>query len=463
MVNDLPRVEPGSGPRERPKGRDMVPPRMVQTPWGDSGRLREKTLPPGRGTSTEQAAQNHRERLFGALVAEVADKGYEATTVADLVKLSGVSRSAFYKHFSDKQECFLAAIEALLEPAVEAAAEMLTPGGEAPSDPAVAKAAFERLIDGVVAQPAAATMCVVEVYSGGSEAVELLDRATASLEVVVRKLLHGVGREEMPSEIVRGLIGGVQKVIHKRLYQGKPEELKELAPQLWEWLFLYPPPPGPLRGPRRRALKPLPFEERQAASAPPERLLRALAAVVAEKGYPETTITDIIERAGTSYRAFYERFDSKEDAVVAALDVGSLQMLASALPAFRRAKDWAEAVQGTQEAMFLYGVGEPEYARLGAVEMYAAGKRALERREHVTEDMEKLLVHGYEIAPDVPPITAEAIGGALYSLFYDFVKDKGPERLAELVPWAVYVTLTPFLGGEEAYAVATGGAGDNNG
>jgi undecaprenyl diphosphate synthase len=44
---------------------------------------------------------------------------------------------------------------------------------------------------------------------------------------------------------------------------------------------------------------------------------------------------------------------------------------------------------------------------------------------------------------------------------FNYVKEKGPERLAELVPWAVYVTLTPFLGGEEAYAVATGGAGDN--
>jgi AcrR family transcriptional regulator len=261
----------------------------------------------------------------------------------------------------------------------------------------------------------------------------------------------------MPSEIVRALIGGVQKVIHKRLYQGKPEELADLAPQLWEWLFLYPPPPGPLRGPRRRALRPLPFEERQAASNPPERLLRALAAVVAEKGYPETTIADIIERAGTSYRAFYDRFDNKEDAVVAALDVGSLQMLAAALPAFRRAKDWADAVRGTQEAMFLYGVQEPEYARLGAVELYAAGTRALEQRERITEGMEALLTAGYEIGPDVPPITGEAIGGALYALFYDHVKQKGPERLAELVPWTVYVTLVPFLGGDEAYAVATGG------
>lgn len=433
---------------------------MVQTPWGDSSLLRETTLPPGRGTTAAEAEQNHRERLFGAMVAKVAEQGYEATTVADLVELSGVSRSAFYKHFTDKQECFLAAIEALLGPAVESVSEALSPGGQVSGDPDVTRRAFEELIGRIASQPAAASMCIVEVYAGGSEAVALLDRATDSLEDVARRVMNGMGREGLPSEIVRALIGGVQKVIHKRLYQGKPEEIADLAPQLWEWLLLFPPPPGPLRGPRRRALRPLPFEERQTASNPSERLLRALAAVVAEKGYPETTITEIIERAGMSYRAFYERFDSKEDAIVAALDVGSLQMLAAALPAFRRAKDWAHAVQGTQEAMFLYGVQEPEYARLGAVEMYSAGKRALEQRERVTEGMEALLATGYEIAPDVPPITSEAIGGALYALFYDHVKQKGPERLAELVPWTVYVTLVPFLGGDEAYAVATGGGGD---
>ena len=283
---------------------------------------------------------------------------------------------------------------------------------------------------------------------------------TDSLEALATPILEATGREGMPTEMVRALIGGVQKVMHKHLYRGEPEQLVELAPQLWDWFLLYPPPPGPLRGPRRRGLRPLPFEERQAASNPTERLLRGLAAAVADKGYTETTIADIIERAGTSYRAFYELFENKEDAIVAALDVGSLQMLAAALPAFRMAKDWAEAVRATQEAMFLYGVQEPEYARLGAVEMYAAGKRALEQRERVTEQMEALLEPGYELAPEAPPITGEAIGGALYALFYDHVKQKGPERLAELVPWAVYVTLTPFLGGDEAYAVATGGGGE---
>ena len=264
------------------------------------------------------------------------------------------------------------------------------------------------------------------------------------------------GREGMPVELVHALVGGIQKVIHKRLYRGQEEQLAELAPQLWDWLLSYPVPPGPLKATRRRTVKAAPFEERQKLANPPERILRALAAVVAEKGYPGTTVAEIVERASTSQRTFYEHFKNKEDAIVAALDSGSAHMLAAALPAFRRAPDWPHAVHDTQEAMFIFGAEEPEYARLGGVEMYAAGKRALEQREVVTEGMEGLLAPGYELRPDTPPIAAEAIGGALYSLLYDHVNRKGPETLPDLVPTLVYVTLAPFLEAEEAYEVAVG-------
>ena len=74
----------------------------------------------GAGTPREEAEKNQRERLFAAMVATVASKGYEATTVADLVNLSGVSRSAFYRHFADKEECFLTAADALIEPTLGA-------------------------------------------------------------------------------------------------------------------------------------------------------------------------------------------------------------------------------------------------------------------------------------------------------------------------------------------------------
>jgi AcrR family transcriptional regulator len=429
------------------------PPAMVQTPWGDATQLRDRKLRPGRGTPREEAERNQRERLFAAMVATVAEKGYEATTVADLVKLSGVSRSAFYRHFEDKEACFLAGVREMVEPTLEKL------GGDesAPAGVERARRAFEYLIELIVRQPAAAKMCIVEVYAAGPGGAALVDRSLDQATDLAAQMLEQVPeRAGLPRELVRAMVGGIQKVIHKRLYRGQEDELPELASQLWEWLFSYPVPPGPLKATRRRTVKALPFEERQRAANPPERILRALAAVVAEKGYPDTTVAEIVERASTSQRTFYEHFKNKEDAIVAALDSGSAHMLAAALPAFRRAPDWPHAVHDTQEAMFCWGAEEPEYARMGGVEMYAAGKRALDQREVVTEGMEGLLAPGYELKPDTPPIAAEAIGGALYSLLYDHVNKQGPETLPDLVPTLVYVTLAPFLEAEEAYEVAIG-------
>jgi AcrR family transcriptional regulator len=438
---------------ERREKAGYVPRTMVRTPWGDAASLRERKLRPGRGTPRQEAQRNQRERLFAAMVATVAEKGYEATTVADLVELSGVSRSAFYKHFEDKQACFLAAVEAMVEPTLRKVAEdeSVAAGVER------ARQAFEGVMKLIVAQPAAAKMAIVETYAAGPEGAGLIDRTLESVTDIAAQMLDQVPeRKGMPRELVRAIVGGIQKVIHKRLYRGQEEDLLELAPQLWDWIFCYPVPPGPLKATRRRRVKALPFEERQKAANPPERILRALAAVVAEKGYPDTTVAEVVERASTSQRTFYEHFKNKEDAIVAALDSGSAHMLAAALPAFRRAPDWPHAVHDTQEAMFRWGAEEPEYARMGGKEMYAAGKRALDQREVVTEGMEGLLAPGYELKPDTPPIAAEAIGGALYELLYDHVNKKGPQTLPDLVPTLVYVTLAPFLEAEEAYEVAIG-------
>ncbi len=170
-------------------------------------------------------------------------------------------------------------------------------------------------------------------------------------------------------------------------------------------------------------------------------------------------MAEIVERAATSQRTFYEHFANKEEALLAALDAGSAQWLANTLPAFRRAPDWQHAVRGAYEGMFAFGIEEPEYSRLGAVEMYAAGKRALETRDRIMEQLETLLGPGYELAPETPPIAAEAIGGAIHALAYDQVKRKGPESLLELVPMSTYLTLAPFLGAERAYELASGGSG----
>jgi AcrR family transcriptional regulator len=302
-----------------------------------------------------------------------------------------------------------------------------------------------------------AKMCLVEVYAAGPEAVVLMGRMFDGLEQLATRMFARIpGREGMPPEIVRAIVGGVQKVVHKRLLRDEAEALPRLAPALWEWVVSVPPPPGPLLPRQRQSLRPRRFAERQASSNPAERVLRAMAAVVAERGYADTSVAAVVERARTSQRTFYDLFANKEEAMEAALDSGSAQMLAALLPAFRRSADWQHSVRETLGAMFRFAAEEPEYGRLGAVEMYAAGKRALEQRERVSEEIEELLGAGLELSLNAPEMAPEAIGGALNAMLYDFVKANGPGRLLELVPAATYVSLAPFVSAAEAYEIAVG-------
>jgi AcrR family transcriptional regulator len=65
-----------------------------------------------------------RAKLLEAMVRAVADKGYEAATVADAVRLARVSRGTFYALFDSKEDCLLAAYRAgneVLEERVAAA------------------------------------------------------------------------------------------------------------------------------------------------------------------------------------------------------------------------------------------------------------------------------------------------------------------------------------------------------
>ena len=396
----------------------------------------------------EESRRSQRERLFGAMVSISSEKGYEATRIADLVKMAGVSRAAFYEHFEDKKECLLAAVDALVEPTIA----LMERAEDAPTGEARVRQAVEAFLGLVARQPAASRMIFIEVYAAGPEGEAAVERVLDTFESFgVSQLNQIPGREGMPPQMVRAMLGGFQKVIEKRLYSDEAAQLSRLGEDISNWGLSYPPPPGPLEAPRRRGRKPRSFAERQAVAHPPERVLRALAATVAEKGYKDTTVAEVVDRAGTSHRVFYGHFANKEEALLAALDSGSAQMLAAVLPAFRRARSWQESVRAAYEAMFSFGIEEPEYTQLGAVEMYTVGKRALQTRDTVMEGLEALLVPGYELSPDTPPIAAEAIGGAIYALIHDQVKRKGPESMPELAPMATYMTLAPFVGAEEAY------------
>jgi AcrR family transcriptional regulator len=430
---------------------------MVMTPWGDSDSLRARRLPPGPGTPREEVEKNQRERLFGAMVACVAEKGYEPTTVADLAELSGVSSRTFYDLFEGKQACYLAALEAMIQAALIYAASNSEGSAAKPSAAdwdKQARADFGTFAEMIVAQPAAARMALIDSFVAGPEVLDPLERAVEGFEALTRQTLsHFPERADMPPEMITAHIGAMREIASARLRRGTESELPALMDDIWDLISSYRPPPTPLRFSGRL---PPQREESLEAHDHAERVLRALAVVVSEKGYAKTTVEDVVRRAGMSATTFYANFDGKEDAMLAAIDSAGAQMVAAVIPAFRRATDWPDGIRAGFGALCNFLASRPALAKLVMMEVYAAGSTAIERRAEALRPIGDLSEEGFSRAPDTPPIVAEAIAGGVYTLAYRQIRDRGPRALPALAPICTYIALAPFLGAEEACVVANG-------
>ncbi|OBF80060.1 TetR family transcriptional regulator [Mycobacterium sp. 852002-51163_SCH5372311] len=54
-------------------------------------------------------------RLLDGLAASIRERGYRATTVADIVRHARTSKRTFYDHFAGKEQCFLQLLQAEIE------------------------------------------------------------------------------------------------------------------------------------------------------------------------------------------------------------------------------------------------------------------------------------------------------------------------------------------------------------
>lgn len=412
-------------------------------------------LRPGPGHSPELVEQNQRERLLAAAVVAIAERGYEQTPVAELLKLSGISRTTFYQHFpGGKEECFLAAVDAATATALAAVEEACAAEGD--WDERVA-AAFDALALTIVDQPAAARIALVDVYVAGPAGLEHADEGLSSFSWLLTEALgQSPERAAVPPAIVSGLVGGIRKVLETRVSGGETATLPDLMPALRAWALAYRNPPQPIRRPRTRP--PLNSVSRFVVHDQVDRIFGAVAATVVEKGYPAMTLDDIAKNAGASLTTFYQHFDGKEQAFLAAYDSAVAQAAAAALPPFRWSRSWPQAVRAALEAYLSFWAAEPLWARIAMVDVLAAGPAGLEHRDHSLGLFKEILQPGVEQAPEASPLAVEAIGGAIHALIYEQIQRRGAEHLLQILPAATFIALAPFAGPQEAIAVANKGA-----
>ncbi|HEX2161173.1 MAG TPA: TetR/AcrR family transcriptional regulator [Thermoleophilaceae bacterium] len=394
---------------------------------------------------------NQRERLFAATVAVVAEKGYEATRVEDILVKAGVSRNAFYKQFANKRECFLAALDeiaALAKPSVFDVFEQTAGTWDEKL-----RAMLDAFAAVIVAQPAMARVGWVEVYAAGPEAVEIADRIDRSIEnIVCRALTYSPERAGMPREIVGAIVGGVRKIVHTRVREERTHELPGLMPELFAWMQSYHTPPERLRRPRR--VPPEFTALPQEPTDPRERIMRAVTELVAEEGYPAMAITEIAARASVSLTTFYAHFDGKESAFLATLADAQRQLFEATVPHFLSGADWPTSVSLGARAFLGFLSTNRAMAMLGGFGVWATSPAALELRAQGVALFETLLNEGYRCYPETSPIAAEGIGASLDALLFKSLQSAGPARLYELGPTATFIVLAPFVGAGRAFELA---------
>jgi AcrR family transcriptional regulator len=90
-----------------------------------------------------------------------------------------------------------------------------------------------------------------------------------------------------------------------------------------------------------------------------ERLLDGLAASIEDKGYRNTTVADIVRRARTSRRTFYEHFAGKEACFVALITDANAEMIRQISARVDLSAPWESQVRQAVEAWIACSESEP--------------------------------------------------------------------------------------------------------
>jgi AcrR family transcriptional regulator len=183
--------------------------------------------------SPEFVAAHKRRRIMDSIAELTAERGYEATKIADIVRHAGVARKTLYDNFEGKEEVFLAAFESALEEMMRWIEEACdeAKGGWAER----VEAGLAAFLDYVAEEPAQARMCMIEALSATPDAKQRYEDAVQRfVELVEGSVPHD---SRLPETMEETLVGGVAWIVYQQIRRGEAETAPNLLPELAEFIL----------------------------------------------------------------------------------------------------------------------------------------------------------------------------------------------------------------------------------
>lgn len=184
---------------------------------------------------TSEAAQpvpEHRTRLLHAMGSSAADRGFAATTIADIVREAGVSKRTFYEHFVSKEACFLALYRAVSASALRTLSDSVRP--EKPWHHQI-ETALNAYFAHLSAGPRLLRTLFVEVHHLGEEGAvvrrEVMQHlADFLLQTVNRPSGFAAPSHELSPTMAMAAVGGINELVLMAIERGEAEQLPRLTP-----------------------------------------------------------------------------------------------------------------------------------------------------------------------------------------------------------------------------------------
>jgi AcrR family transcriptional regulator len=200
-------------------------------------------LPRGPHRLSREQVENHqRGRILAAMIAAAGTKGYGSTTIGDITRRARVSRDTFYEQFANKEQCLLAAYDAITRELLD---QMVAAGTSQPSY-------VEGIRDGVRAylrfwseRPDAARVWSLDIHAAGDEALVHRERTLESFTRLFQTITERAATEQpglptVPDLVARAMVVAAVELTTRYIREDRVSSLPELESDvLYLWLMVF--------------------------------------------------------------------------------------------------------------------------------------------------------------------------------------------------------------------------------
>jgi AcrR family transcriptional regulator len=182
------------------------------------------------------------------------------------------------------------------------------------------------------------------------------------------------------------------------------------------------------------------------------RLMAAFVALAADRGYDAVTIIEIVTRAGTSKRAFYEYFTDKQDCLLQSFDTARSMLIEVIVAEADAVEDPVERIRVGLRAYLAALADQPDFTRLFLSESLSAGTElndrwieALEQVAAVISDWRSQSRAQHPDVPELSPLHALAVISGINELVVITLHREGIDAIGsdDLTELAVALLTAP--------------------